>query len=381
MKIVHVSHHYYPVIGGLERAVQSLAIELARLGHEVHVVTSKYGAEDRPREEVINSVYVHRVKALRLYYPDLTYPLEYPKNILKDADVIICWSQNSYFTYRICRYAKDIGKKLAVYFLGIDYLRYHYNPFIRVFGYIYQKFITHKMVNIADIAFVTNEYEMKLLKEKYPINAIILPHGIDEKYLKMPNMAENFKEKYNIKDRIIAYIGRIHPTKGIELLIRAFAKVAMKMPDTILIIAGSGNERYLEKCANLSKKLGIKEKIKFIGYISEEDKIALIDASNVIVLPTKHAGESYPLLVNEVLARKKRLVITRGSIASKWVEEGGIARVVDADSQELAQAIIDELNFENYIIIDSNRTMKVLTWRDVAYKLLNFLQQVWLWKI
>jgi glycosyltransferase involved in cell wall biosynthesis len=376
MKIVHVSHHYYPVVGGLERAVQNLAEELARLGHEVHVVTSKYGAEDRPREEAINSVYVYRVKALRLYYPDLTYPLEYPKNILKDADVIICWSQNSYFTYRICRYAKDIGKKLAVYFLGIDYLGYHYNPFIRVFGYIYQKFITHKMVNIADIAFVTNEYEMKLLKEKYSIDAIILPHGIDEKYLAMPNMAKNFKKKYNINGGIVAYIGRIHPTKGIDLLIRAFAEVAMKMPNTILIIAGSGDEKYLEKCLRLAEKLGVRKRMKFTGYISEEDKIALIDASDVIVLPTKHAGESYPLLINEVLARGKKLIITRGSIASRWIEEKGIANVVNMDPQELAQAIIDELNFENNIMIDSNKTMKILTWRDVAYKLLEFLQQV-----
>ncbi|MCX8137678.1 glycosyltransferase [Pyrobaculum aerophilum] len=49
MKIVHVHHHYWPVVGGLENAVKALAEEQARLGHEVHVVTSAYGAEGRPR--------------------------------------------------------------------------------------------------------------------------------------------------------------------------------------------------------------------------------------------------------------------------------------------------------------------------------------------
>jgi glycosyltransferase involved in cell wall biosynthesis len=47
--IAHVYHHYYPVIGGLERAVQSLAEELAKLGHEVHVITSRYDAKNRAR--------------------------------------------------------------------------------------------------------------------------------------------------------------------------------------------------------------------------------------------------------------------------------------------------------------------------------------------
>jgi glycosyltransferase involved in cell wall biosynthesis len=153
-------------------------------------------------------------------------------------------------------------------------------------------------------------------------------------------------------------------------------EVAMKMPNAVLVIAGSGDERYLEKCMRLAERLGVKERVKYIGYISEEDKIALIDASDVIVLPTRHAGESYPLLINEVLARGKKLIITRSNIASRWIEESGIAKVVNPDPQELAQAIIDELRSESNTEIDSNKTVKILTWRDIAYKLLELLQRM-----
>jgi glycosyltransferase involved in cell wall biosynthesis len=159
MKIVHVHHHYHPVIGGLEKAVQSLSEELVKLGHEVHVVTSRFGAEDRPEEEVANGIYIHRAEALRLHFSDLTIPVKVPEKILGEADVVICWSQNSYFTYRVCGYAEKLGKPLVVYFLGVDYLEHHYNPFIRVFGYPYQKWITRKMTSLADIALVTNDYE------------------------------------------------------------------------------------------------------------------------------------------------------------------------------------------------------------------------------
>jgi glycosyltransferase involved in cell wall biosynthesis len=373
MKIVHVFHNYYPVVGGLERAIQSLAEELAKMGHEVHVITSRFGAESRPREELINGVYVHRVKALRLRFPDLTIPVDLPKRVLKDADLIICWSQNSYFTYKICKYAKEIGKKLAVYFIGVDYLEHHYNALIRVLGSLYQRLITQKIVNLTDIALVTNDYERRLLRERYSIDAIVLPHGIDEAYLKLP-MADNFKKKYGVEGNIVAFVGRIHSTKGLDLLIKAFVEVATKMPNTVLVIAGSGDEKYLEKCMRLAERLGVKERVKYVGCISEEDKIALIDASDVIVLPTRHAGESYPLLVNEVLARGRRLIMTRGSIASKWVEENDVGKVINPDPHSLAQAIIEELRSKSGK--KSNKTIKILAWREVACRLLDILWQI-----
>jgi len=85
MRIVHIHHHYWPVVGGIENVVKALAEGMVKLGHEVHVVASRYGAEGRPREEVVNGVHVHRVGSVRLGYPDLTYPLDYPINLLKNS--------------------------------------------------------------------------------------------------------------------------------------------------------------------------------------------------------------------------------------------------------------------------------------------------------
>jgi glycosyltransferase involved in cell wall biosynthesis len=373
MHIVHIFHHYQPVVGGLERAIQSLAEELVKLGHEVHVITSVCNAENRPREEIANSVYVHRVKALRLHFPDLTMPVEMPRRVLRKADVAVCWAQNSYFTYKLCEDVKRLGKPSAVYFIGLDYWEHHHNFFIRTFGRPYQRWITQKMTNLADVALVTNDYERELLKEKYSIDAIVLPHGIDEEYLKLPNMAEVFRRKYNIDERIVAYIGRIHPTKGLDMLVKAFIQVAKEEPNTVLVIAGKSDGEYLQNCLKIARKAGIEDRVKVLGYASEEDKIALIDASDVIVLPTRHAGESYPLLINEVLARGKRLVMTRGSIASKWVEERGVGRVVDPEPQSLAQALVEELRSEGGG--EGGKVVKIPTWREVACKLFDLLQR------
>ena len=373
MMIVHVHHTFYPVLGGLERAVYSISKELVKLGHEVHVVTSTYGARDSPRYEEIDGIHVHRLRALTLGFPDLTIPREIPRDILKRADVVYGWSQNSLFTYAICRKAKKLGKPVVVYFLGVDYLRYHYNPAIRVFGYAYQKWITREVAKLTDLALVTNEYEKKLLKERYGLDAIVLPHGVDDIYLTLPNMAEYFRKKYSIEGKIVAYIGRIHPTKGLDMLVRAFAKVVKHLPDAVLVIAGKGDTRYLEKCLKLAEKLGIKSKVRYIGYIPEEDKIALIDASNVVVLPTRHAGESYPLLIDEVIARGKTIIITSISTALKERAKGcPNVKIVQVNVDALAHALRSVV--EN-LRRSSTSCLGLYSWSGVAATLSRLIEE------
>ena len=383
MRIVHIFHNYYPVRGGIERAIERLAEEQVKMGHEVHVITSIHEARDRPREEELDGVYVHRVGSWRLYYPDLTIPREIPSGVLEDADVIHGWSQNSYFTYMMCREAKELGKPIVMYFLGVDYLKHHYNLLIRIFGYLYQKWITGKVVEMIDLALVTNEYEGKLLKEMHGVDAIVLPHGVDEIYLKLPNMAEYFREKYCIEGRIIAYIGRIHLTKGLDLLISAFSEVVGQVPDAVLVVAGKGDEKYLRKCMKLAEKLGIRNKIRYLGYIPEEDKIALIDAAEAVVLPTRHAGESYPLLLDEALARGKSIIMTaRSKILEyriKYYENKRKIVTSKSNAQSLAHAIIRLLLKDKESALTVNRTsngIKAYSWNDVTRMLVELYNRV-----
>ncbi|MEM2512592.1 MAG: glycosyltransferase, partial [Ignisphaera sp.] len=60
MRIVHVVHSYFPRVGGIERAVQYLAEEQVKLGHEVTVITSDVGLDNIAKEEIIGGVKVIR---------------------------------------------------------------------------------------------------------------------------------------------------------------------------------------------------------------------------------------------------------------------------------------------------------------------------------
>jgi|GEM_PF-6113896 len=55
--------------------------------------------------------------------------------------------------------AKATGAPVRVYLIGVDYLRNHYKPVFRLFGYQYQRTLTKGFAKIVDVAFATNEYE------------------------------------------------------------------------------------------------------------------------------------------------------------------------------------------------------------------------------
>ena len=370
MKIIHIHHHYWPVVGGLENAVKAIAEEQAKLGHEVHVITSTYGAQGRPREEVISGVHVHRVKAVRPGYPDLTLPLEYP-NILKSADIVHGHSQNSLFTVKMLEHAKRHGVKTAIHFMAIDALNDHPNPIVKALGSKYSSHMTKKALKEFDLHLVRSMRDRELLIQRYGANEVhYVPDGVSDKLLNTEYLGNAFRESRNIQSDYVIYIGRLHPLKGIDYLIKAMKIVSNENKDAQLIIAGPGNQRpYIE----LAEKLGIRDRVVFLGYISEEEKIGAIDASTALVLPSiSNYVEVYPMVISEAWARQKPVIATTvGGIPYRVRHmENGIL-VPPKDPKALANAIITLLNDRELARkLGARGREEVKTWSEITQEVL-----------
>jgi len=143
MRIAHVVHSYFPRIGGIERAVQHLAEEQVKLGHEVTVITSNVDVVGSPKEEIVNGVSVVRLRSSKLLYNDLTIPREGPP--VKGVDIIHAHSQNSLFSITVAEKLKDrVRAKVAFYFMAVDAFRGHPNFFVRLFAPYYGKWNTRR---------------------------------------------------------------------------------------------------------------------------------------------------------------------------------------------------------------------------------------------
>ena len=313
---------------------------------------------------------------MRLGYPDLTYPLDRPIEVLRDADIVQAYSQNSLFTYIFAKRIKKFSKSLSIYYLGVDYLKTHYNPLIRTIGYRYEKYITGALAKLTDIALTTNKCEAEILNTHYGIRSKVIPHGIDEHVIKTPKMDREFRDKFGIEGEIIAYIGRIHPTKGVDKLINAFKHIHNKARNVDLVIAGHGDEKYIVKLRKQIQELGLEKHVHMLGKVSEKDKVGLIDAAKFLVLMSRHAGESYPLIINETLARRKPIMINK--IGTAWCI--GLPNIIVVNEEEFVNKAVElVMNQELYSeLINSLSSFKVdeLIWSNLVKRIVSIYEVI-----
>src|SRR5690606_33711478 len=110
----------------------------------------------------------------------------------------------------------------------------------------------------------------------------VIPNGVDPNlFVSLPD-----KPRFNIKpdDKIVFFIGRLVPEKGVAQLISAFPQVLEKIPEAKLYIGGRGPQKpELEK---LAKELGINDKVYFTGFIRELERNFVYHHAKVAVFPS-----------------------------------------------------------------------------------------------
>jgi glycosyltransferase involved in cell wall biosynthesis len=377
MKIVHVYHHYYPVVGGLERAVKGLAEELVKLGHEVHVITSKFGAHDRPREERINGVYVHRVKSLRLRYPDLMYPLEHLSDLFRDVDVVHGHSQNSLFVMEVVKRAKRSGVKVVMHFMAVDAFGNHPNIFIRRLAPYYGRRNTRMALELADMTLVKSLRDLEVLKKKYNAEAQYLPDGIPDYYLTAPKAnPSDFREKLGIKQgKLFLYVGRMHKLKGPHVLVEAMKHLGKGYAAVFI----GPDDGYLEKTLSLARRLGVEDRVYYLGYVDERTKIEALDSAVALVLPSiTDYVEVYPMVISEAWARERPVIASKVGGVPYRVKQGVNGLLVDplnpkALAEAMARLAEDEELAEE---MGKNGRREVFSWREIAEKSVQLYEQV-----
>jgi len=356
--------------------IKALAEGMAKLGHEVHVVTSTYGAGSRPKEEVIDSVYVHRVKAVRLRYPDLTYPLEYPVSILKKADVVHGHTQNSLFTAKMVEEAKKSGVKTVMHFMAVDAFNDHPNPLIRLVAPHYGRRMLLRAIEASDVKLVRSHRDEEILRKNYGIEAVYVPDGVPEKLLKKPDMANKFMAKYEINEPFIVYVGRLHKLKGIDVLIKAMSIVVKDVPELKAVIIGPGNQRPFR---DLARKLSIEKNIMFMGFVDENTKIGALDASIALVLPSKcNYVEVYPMVISEAWARGKPVIATAvGGVPYRVRHRVNGLLVPPRNPHALAGAIIELYNDKNLVErLGREGRKEIHSWDEIANKLIDIYKSL-----
>lgn len=154
-----------------------------------------------------------------------------------------------------------------------------------------------------------NEYkDIRRLGFRQPV--CILPNGID-----LPPL----EHKPGDGRRHLLFLGRIHPKKGVDILLRAWQAVEHRFPDWELHVAGPDNGGYLADMQALAAKLRL-ERLVFRGPLYGDDKRRAYKEASLFVLPTH--SENFGMTVAEALAAGTPVIVTRGAPWSGLEKQG-----------------------------------------------------------
>jgi glycosyltransferase involved in cell wall biosynthesis len=150
----------------------------------------------------------------------------------------------------------------------------------------------------------------------------------------------DFGSRYpaTVGKRLIVYLGRISYSKGLDLLARAFGRVARSHPDAHLVFVGPDHEGYGSVVRQILGEEGASDRATFTGMISDPEKIDALCAANVFVLPSYVEG--FGLAMVEAMACGRPVVITSGSHMKDAVEDAEAGLVVDVSVDGLERALI-----------------------------------------
>ena len=142
-------------------------------------------------------------------------------------------------------------------------------------------------------------------------------------------------------DRVL-FLSRLHPKKGIELLVDAWPAVMAARPGASLTIAGDGEPAYIEALrARVMQRSAAPGEVTFPGFVHGNIKAALLATAGVFVLPSQH--ENFGVAVVEAIAAGVPVVISEGVQLAPWVREHGLGYVVERTPEALAAAIVRAL--------------------------------------
>jgi len=173
---------------------------------------------------------------------------------------------------------------------------------------------------------------------------------------------------------LFAYLGRLKRYKGVELILRAFARLAR--PDARLEIAGTGDHRpALERLAN---SLDLAGRVRFLGFVSEEDKVALLRRAWGLCFTSPKEGWGITNL--EAAACGTPVVASRSPGLRESVRDGETGFLVPHGDVPALAAAMDRLAASPELVttlgVQGRRFAETFTWERAATQTASHLARI-----
>lgn len=341
---------------------------------EIHVVTADH--PDAPEHEVLDGVYVHRVKTQTDPTPDfltwvsrlntglLQYAIEIhrkrPFDIVHAHDWMVldaAWVMKKGFGLPMVStiHATEAGRMKG---LHTDLQRY-INQMEWRLTFESWKIIVNSNHMLHELM---NQFELPQDK------IAVIPNGIDPEIFDFQFDPQHLRNQFaGEHQKIVLYVGRMVREKGVQVLLNAAPSILYECPGTRFLFVGTGY--YLDELKQHAAEMNISHDCNFLGYVSDPDLLRLYKIADVVCIPSLY--EPFGIVALEGMAAQVPVVTSDAGGLTDFVEHlvNGITTYA-GNTQSLSWGILQvlrnpdlaaALRKEAYI-----RVSEIYNWKVIA---------------
>jgi len=348
VKILHVIPSVGPLRGGPSFVVRTMGAGLAARGCHVDVATTDDNGPQRLtvplNRPILENGVTYRYFPRQMHFYTVSWPLSrWLRNNVAAYDLLHIHALFSFPVasaawwaahYRVPYVVRPLG---TLNRWGIENRR----PWLKQASL---RLIDGRVLSQAAAVHYTSEEEQEegalVAVVSHPV---IIPNPVDFQVDRGGLPARWLRSRYPAiaGKKIIFFLSRLDPKKGIDLLLAAFARVRAQATDVALVLGGSGEEDFVERLRRQARDLGVESDVVWAGFLEGAAKQAALADADVFVLPSY--SENFGVAVVEAMACGPPVVVSDQVGIHRRISAAQAGLVVPCREDCLADAILQVL--------------------------------------
>lgn len=344
MNVLHIINSVDPAGGGPIEGVRQLGRSLTSIGHLVEVVS--LDSPDAPylRDFPLH-VYALGPSTMKYAFSNRLIPWLRANHSHYDSVIVNgLWQFHSLAAWRTLR---NSGTPYLLFTHGMldPWFKKQY-PLKHLKKWMYWPWAEYRVLRDAQAVLFTSEEERLLARQSfwlYSCKEVVTNYGTAKPTGDPQVELREFYNRYpELRDKkLLLFMGRIHPKKGCDLLIDAFARTLANDPQWCLVIAGPDQIEWQAKLRQRAERLGIASRITWMGMVRGPVKWGALRAAEVFALPSHQ--ENFGIVVAEALAAGTPVLISNKVNIWREIQADGAGIVAEdtlAGTCELLQTYL-----------------------------------------
>jgi glycosyltransferase involved in cell wall biosynthesis len=340
LKVLHVIPSIGPARGGPSVVIRTMARSQADRGIEVHVATTDDNGPGRIEKSTLMGERQVKYFTFRRQTRFYTFSLPLTTWLWKhaqDYDVIHIHALFSYPSIAAAVCAKRAGVPYLVRPLGTlnKWGMYHRRPWLKRLSFWLVE--SNVLRWAAGVQYTSTQEELEARRLGVEHVSYVIPNPVELPGEPAPPGVFRSEHQCLIGKTVVIFLSRLDAKKGLDLLLPAFARIRVRHPEAILVVAGDGNPTFVHGLKEQSRQLGLDKGIMWVGFLAGETKRSALADADVFVLPSY--SENFGVAVVEAMGAGLPVVVSDQVGVQRQVIEAKAGIVVECSTEQLELAL------------------------------------------